>query len=282
MARPSYDDGDAQMPIRSAFPAPPTAVKRLMLINALVFVVCVLMYVASSETYGWVARVLGLATDMWRENAPWVPVWQLFTYGFLHSVVDPWHIVMNMLVLYFFGSMLEHELGARRLLITYFGAQILGGILFLALGLAVGKDVLLIGASGGCFGVMVAAATLWPRSPVILIFIPMRLWTMALIFVGIEVYQFLLATALGAAADGRVSHITHLGGIIYGFVAAKTGLVFWDPWRALSERRITKAVERAEGDEKRMDQLLEKIHREGMASLSRSEREFLKRVSSRR
>jgi len=45
---------------------------------------------------------------------------------------------------------------------------------------------------------------------------------------------------------------------------------------------VEKAVENAAEDERRMDQLLEKIHREGMASLSKGEREFLKRVSSRR
>jgi membrane associated rhomboid family serine protease len=277
MARPSYDDGNPQMPMRLAWPPLPRAVKWLLLANSAVFLVS---FVLPESAYAWVARWLMLDPHTWRETAPLYPAWQLLSYGFLHDISGLGHILMNMLVLYMFGSMLESELGARRFLITYFAAQVLGGALFLGVALATGSESRLLGASGGCFGVMVAAAALWPNAPVILYFIPLRLRTLALIFVGIEAFS-LLVILKGSPSDG-VAHITHLGGAIYGFVAVRTGLVRWDPVRALAEHRVAKAVEGAAEDEQRMDQLLEKIHREGMASLTRGEREFLKRVSSRR
>ncbi|MBK7644024.1 MAG: rhomboid family intramembrane serine protease [Planctomycetes bacterium] len=283
MARPSFDDGDfggAGMQMRSVYPPLTPALKRLLIANGAIFLFSFLLSLGSEELYGQLLHWFGMDVGLWRENAPFVPVWQLLSYGFLHSTTNLMHIVMNMITLYFFGMMLEQELGARRFLITYFASQVLGGLFFLVLALATGIDSLMIGASGACFGVMVAAATLWPRRPVILYFVPLTLRTLALIFVGIEVFSFLLVLK-GGGSDG-VSHITHLGGIVYGYFAVRSGLVYWDPVGAWGERRATKAVESAAADDQRMDQLLEKIHREGMASLSKGEREFLKRVSSRR
>jgi len=283
MARQTYDDGEfgdgggSRMVMRSGYSPWTPAVKGLILANVAIFLVC---FALPDGAYAFIVRWFGIDVAAWRANAPLVPAWQLLTYGFLHSTATLMHVGLNMLTLYFFGVMLEQELGPRRLLITYFAAQIVGGALFLGVALLTGSEAVLLGASGACFGVMVAAATLWPRRSVIFIIVPMTLRTMALIFVAIEAFSVLL-TLKGAPSDG-VSHITHLGGALFGFVAVRTGLIHWDPVRAVAQRRVEKAVENAAEDERRMDQLLEKIHREGMASLSKGEREFLKRVSSRR
>jgi len=282
MARPSYDDGDfgdqgSRMVMRPSLPPLTPAVKWLLIANVAIWLICFFM---PPSAYQWASRWLMASPETWRDYAPLIPLWQLFTFGFLHDIGGVGHILMNMLVLYMFGLMLEREFGARRFLLTYFGAQVVGGVCFLAAALATGSSTPLLGASGGCFGVLVASAMLWPRAPVILFIVPLTLRTMALIFVGIEVFA-LLVVLKGAPSDG-VSHLTHLGGAIYGFMAVRLGWIRWDPVRALAERRVTRAVESAAADEQRMDQLLEKIHREGMGSLSRGEREFLKRVSSRR
>src|SRR5262249_5811331 len=163
-----------------------------------------------------------------------------------------------------------------RFLLFYFGAQLAGAVLFLVGG-SFGSGATAIGASGGVFGVMVATATLRPRARVLLIIVPMSLAFMAMIFVGIEVFGTALSWKQGA--DG-VAHLVRLGGIAYGFLAARSGLVFADPLAALARSRAAREVERRQGDEVRMDQLLEKINREGMSSLTRGEKEFLKRVSS--
>lgn len=283
MPRPVYEDdfdgGPERHAMRPALAPLSKAVKLLIFANLGVYLATFLLSFASDAAYWKLVRLAGIDPALWRESAPLVPLWQLASYGFLHSL-DPWHVLFNMLTLYCFGVMLERELGPRRLLITYFAAQVVGGLCFLALALATGGSIPLIGASGACFGVMVAVATLWPSRPTVLYFIPLTLRTLALIFVGAEVFLFLLSLKSGAL-DG-VSHVTHLGGALFGFVAARSGLVRWDPVRSLAQHRAERAVQDAEHQEQRMDQLLEKIHREGMNSLSRSEREFLKRVSSRR
>src|SRR5689334_22809434 len=224
MGRRSYQDdglgGGPQMQL--AYPALTPAVKWLLIVNVALFLVCFLL---PAETYERVLHWLAFDPRAWREQAPLVPLWQLLSYGFLHSIGGVGHIFFNMLTLYFFGLMLEQEFGTRRFLITYFGAQVTGGVFFLALALATGSDPVLLGASGGCFGVMVASAVLWPRRPVLLYFVPVTLRTMALIFVGIEVFLMLVALK-GGPSDG-VSHVTHLGGIVSGFLAARTGFVRW-------------------------------------------------------
>ncbi len=281
MARPSqFDDEGSESQLRSAFPKPTPAVKRLMIVYSILFAASVLFYTVSPGNFLSTLHALALDPQRWSTQAPWIPIWQLATYGFLHDVGNAWHIVSNLLVLYFFGSMLEREFGGSRFLLLYFASQLVGGLFFLIIELALGQPRYVIGASGACFGAMIAAAALWPRARVIMMVVPVSLRTMALIFVGIEVYSFLMT--LHSIDDDPVAHSVHLGGALYGFVAARTGLVRWDPVRSLAQRRVQRAVASAEDDEKRMDQLLEKIHREGMASLSRGEREFLKRVSSRR
>jgi len=137
-------------------------------------------------------------------------------------------------------------------------------------------------------------AVLRPRQTVFFLFIPVTLKVLALIFVGINVFLWL--TQLRTGSSGGVAALVHLGGIAYGFVAARAGWIWKDPVEAVERARAVAAVERAPrrrprarrrrpraaGDEARMDRLLEKIHKEGMGSLSRAEREFLKRASSRK
>src|SRR5215831_10599624 len=57
-------------------------------------------------------------------------VWQLFTYMFLHGGI--WHLLFNMLTLWFFGTQLEREWGTRRFLKYYFYCGIAAGVCVLA------------------------------------------------------------------------------------------------------------------------------------------------------
>ena len=97
--------------------------------------------------------------------------------------------------------------------------------------------------------------------------------------VALDVIHGALAWRSGMG-DG-VAHLVHLGGAAYGFVAVKRGLVWRDPVQRLLVRRAIAAEEKRQTEQHRVDDLLQKIHREGLNSLSRSERAFLKRVSSK-
>ena len=83
-------------------------------------------------------------------------LWQLITYMFLHSGF--WHIVLNMLGLFFFGPETERTLGTRRFAALYLVSGIIGGLGWLLL---MGSQVgLCLGASGAIFGVLGAFAAL--------------------------------------------------------------------------------------------------------------------------
>ncbi|MFO1010313.1 MAG: rhomboid family intramembrane serine protease [Planctomycetota bacterium] len=263
------------------------AVKGLMIANVGLFLASFLLYFFGSvaeqgNLFRLVFGHLVLEPADWRAHLAGAPVWQLFTYGFLHAVTDVGHVLMNMLTLYFFGTMLESEVGTRRFLITYFASMVVGALAFLVPALLFGGvfDAAALGASGACMGVMVAMAMLRPMTRLVFFVFPITLRTLALILVAFDVFGMLVSIA-ERASDGT-AHLVHLGGVLYGFVAVKTGLIALDPVEYVERRRAVKAVEQAASDEVRMDQLLEKIHREGMSSLSNSEKEFLKRMSARR
>ena len=262
-----------------AWPRMTKVVRRLLIANAAVFVASFLLFFFAEEDWRRLELVLGLRPAAWRGSFPILPAWQLLTYGFLHSVTDIFHVLGNLLMLYFFGTMLEEILGSRRFLVAYLSAQLVGALFFLVPGLFGSGAIPVVGASGAVYGVMIAVATMRPNQTVFLLFIPVTMRVLALVILAITVFGAALAWKGGG--DG-VAHLVHLGGIAYGYLAVKTGLLFRDPVEALERRRAEREVERGERDEQRMDRLLEKIHREGMAALTRSEREFLKRISSRR
>lgn len=276
-----------QTSVQFGLPRLTPAVKRLMIANVGLWLVGFLVFFFGRmsdhrDAYERVFGHLVLEPDDWRGFFAGLPVWQLVTYGFLHDPMGVGHILMNMLTLYFFGTMLELAVGTRRFTLTYFAALVAGAAVFLVPALVFGGawSSSVHGASGACMGVMIAAAALRPRATVYFLFIPLTLRTLALILVGMDLFNFMATIAMNAS-DG-VAHLVHLGGAAYGFVAVRTGLISIDPVEYIERRRAVAEVERAASDEQRMDQLLEKIHREGMTSLSSSERDFLKRMSARR
>lgn len=277
-----HQDGESygQAPsYRFALPAITPMVKRLVVINLVVYAITLLAYLAHPESRALITRALGLSPADWRGMFPWIPFWQLFTYGFLHEV-SPGHVLMNMLLLYFFGTMVEGTLGASRFLCAYLGAMLAGALLFLVVGTLGAQQIPAIGASGAVLGMVVAAACFAPDTRVILIVVPVALKWLAIGIVGLDVINGALSWRSGV--DDGVAHLVHIGGAAYGFIAVRTGLVWRDPIQRVRVRRAIAQEEKRQGEEHQMDDLLEKIHREGLNSLSKREREFLKRVSSRR
>lgn len=252
-------------------------VKRLILANAAVYVLTLLLGFHEAA-YAWVLRVFGFWPAAWWHALPWIPVWQPFTYAFLHAKA-PSHLLWNMLMLFFFGSMLEEIIGGRRFLTAYVGALLAGALVHLVFSVVPPLGGRAIGASGACLGVLVALATLRPATRVLLLFIPVTLKALAIGVVALDLVW--LTINLQGGVDG-VAHGVHIGGALWGFWIARRGWIWHDPLVALEARRRARREERRISDEERMDQLLAKISREGMGSLTRSERAFLKRVSSKR
>jgi membrane associated rhomboid family serine protease len=260
-----------------AAPGLTPVVKRILIVTIAIFLVQQLV-LGDSRFARFFADAFALVPEQWRAWFPLVPLWQLVSYGFLHG--DVWHILHNMLFLYFLGTMLEEALGGRRFLVFYLVSIALAGLCQLVLGLALGQSLPIIGASGGVLAIVCAMATLRPTLRVIFIVVPLTLRTLALIYVAIDLYSVILE--LRSGGGGGVARFAHLSGALFGYLAVRRSWIWGDPLARISAWRERRDEEQAGSEKERLDELLAKINREGIASLTGRERAFLKRVSQRR
>ncbi|MDO5074596.1 MAG: rhomboid family intramembrane serine protease [Bacteroidales bacterium] len=218
----------------------PPITRNLLMINIIVFMVQQLI----ARSYGDVLTdMLGLhfvlASDF--------RLYQLVSYMFLHG---SWmHVLMNMFSLWMFGRIIEHTMGSRRFLIYYFITGIGAGLcqefwqlgeyyvtgLHLYDGINAGGTLMnmgqylntwvTIGASGACYGVLLAYGMLFPNERIMLLFppIPMRAKYFVLFYAAIEVYS-------SFASNGNVAHFAHLGGMLFGWL-------YFRHWRKRSQRQ---------------------------------------------
>ena len=129
--------------------------------------------------------------------------WTIITNLFVHAGF--WHILCNMISLYFLGSFLLRLIGERNFLKVYFLGGIVGNILFIFLAYRYSTG---IGASGAIFALGGALAMIAPKVPVFIFFIPIPvpLW--------IAIIVFLLVSFLPG-----IAWQAHLGGLILGLIA---------------------------------------------------------------
>lgn len=149
-------------------------------------------------------------------------------------------------------------------------------------------DTPCVGASGALYGIAVYAALRSPRTTFHLYgIIPIVLGWLVGIMVFIALYDTMLM--FRESISGGVAHGGHLGGALGGLLAFKlfnTQLLIADhrPWfggvgERLKEARQQREAQSAAEKQKTLDELLDKVHREGMSALTSSERKFLERTS---
>lgn len=238
---------------------------------------------------------------------PW-QAWQLLTYGFLHAgpslkapgaTYDIWHIVFNMLTLWFFGRPVEGVIGKAEFIRFYCVAIVLAGLAWV-----VGENLIpqdqgtlpvLVGASGGVMAVVAVFIWYYPRETVLIYgVLPVPAWALGIL------YLFSDLRGAGNYAS-NVAHVAHLAGAAFGVVYAWRRMDFsaltdW-PGQLLAKLRAPRLrILRPEDDQSRrsseaeaddvpleqeVDRLLEKISRSGEASLTPGERDALARASRR-
>jgi len=157
-------------------------------------------------------------------------VWQLVTYMFLHAGVG--HILINMLVLWMFGVELERDWGTRRFLKYYFYCGLAAGVCVVLVSLLRPAEevVRTIGASGAIYGLLLAYGVLYSdRIILFMLLFPMKAKYAVMIFGAVA---FLGSWQPG----GGVSHVAHLGGMIFGYIYLKTRLKR-SPWHPLASLR---------------------------------------------
>ncbi|MEM8874104.1 MAG: rhomboid family intramembrane serine protease [Planctomycetota bacterium] len=142
-------------------------------------------------------------------------LWRWISFQFLHA--GGWHLLGNMIGLYFFGSLIENYLGRRRFLAFYLLCGVAGPVIYgmfaLAGILSTTSSTPLIGASAGVFGILAAAAVIAPNATELVYgILPMQLKTMALLLLG---YAEFMVFTNGNNAGGEAAH---LGGAALGYL----------------------------------------------------------------
>ncbi|MFP4115114.1 MAG: rhomboid family intramembrane serine protease [Spirochaetota bacterium] len=139
-------------------------------------------------------------------------IWQPFTYMFVHG--GTWHLLFNMLGIFFFGIQLERRIGSDEFLLFYLLNGTLAGLLSFGVYVLTGTyNVALVGASGAVFAVLLAFATYYPHSNILLFgILPIRAPILVIGYAALELFNTLTRTG------GNVAHMTHLIGFAVGFL----------------------------------------------------------------
>ncbi|TXH24949.1 MAG: rhomboid family intramembrane serine protease [Cyclobacteriaceae bacterium] len=230
--------------------------------------------------------------------------WTLITYMFAHSRYDIFHILFNMLALYWFGKLFVEYLGSDKLIAVYVLGGLAGGLLYLLMFNTIpffaersGFDGM-VGASAALFAVMVATATLLSDYTFFLMFFgPIKIKYIALFFV--------VASYLGTTQTNAGGNIAHLGGALIGFIYTKQLKVGvnWGGWITITldwfkdlfkPKRNVKVTYRKEekrsgskpsgpskASQAEIDAILDKISDRGYESLTKEEKEKLFNASKK-
>jgi membrane associated rhomboid family serine protease len=211
--------------------------------------------------------------------------WELLTYGFVHEPDRVMHILLNMFGLWIFGRDVEGVYGPVEFLRFYLSATVLAGLVWLITdGYWSNPNSIMLGASGAVMGVMMISVLQNPRRTLLLnFFLPVPAWLVMALFVAFDVMGTL------SPQQDNVAHVSHLAGAAYGFLYYRRG---WNLGRLAPPRWLERLTSRRprlkvhqtdprESSEAELDRLLEKVGREGEASLTARERSTLEEFSRR-
>lgn len=212
--------------------------------------------------------------------------WRFITYQFVHGGLL--HIVFNMMVLFFFGPRMEQWWGSRRFIAFYLLCGTSGAVLYTLLSFVPGllnttAQAMLIGASGSVYGLLIASAVLYPHQRVMLLFppIPMSMRTMAIMMLAIV----FLSLMVGSANAG--GEAAHLGGAVLGFILIRRPqwLDVFDRMgspaigQRWAQRSADRQTRRRQARDQEVDRILRKVHEQGLASLTRREKQTLQHAT---
>lgn len=240
------------------------AIKTLISVN---FAIFILQSISSSEVmffsnFGLVPKLV------WSQ----LKIWQPFTYMFFHG--DIWHVLINMFVLWMFGSELERAWGKKNFLRFYFITGVGSGLGTMLFGLQ--SIIPIVGASGAIYGVLLAYGVMFPNRTVYLYgIIPVKsIWFV----IGIGVIAFFSSFNNFT----NISHLTHLFGMIIGYVYLKRPVHFKSLWFSIFKKVLEYRIQNQEQEisrsveiERDLNSILDKINREGFKSLTQEEEKRL-------
>lgn len=303
--------------LRNAFRNSDNSLYKLIAINIIVFFVLLIarVFLTISGLEGLYRTIMSYL--MMPAALPKLATqpWTVFTYMFLHEGV--FHILFNMLFLYWFGMIVHQYLGSRKLANLYILGGLFGAVFYvliynLAPYFSGSVDSsMMLGASAGVFAIVVGAATLTPNTTFFLILIgPVRIVYIAAFYVILS-----FANSIGTNAGGEIAH---LGGALLGYLyvvqlrkgtdlgvpVQKVGIFFENLFSGrrnkvkvsyrkakttstgsfggfASKATPSQAAKSKETSQEEIDQILDKIAAKGYDALSKEEKRKLFEFSKR-
>ncbi|MBC7390894.1 MAG: rhomboid family intramembrane serine protease [Opitutaceae bacterium] len=279
--------------IKNAFRKKDNSLNQIIFLNVIVFLFLLVFNVILTlsrnrgiylEILSWLELPANLSVFVTRP-------WTIFTYFILHE--DPFHILFNLMVMYWFGQIIGDLIGSKRITSLYILGGFLGGILYILayntipyFSAHVSNSVLL-GASAGVYAIVTAAATLVPDYTMNLLFFgSVRIKYIALFYLIISVAQTTSTNAGG--------NIAHLGGAFIGFIfirQLKKGTDIGKPINATfsflesvfkkdKQLKVTfknpvKTKVTGTPSQEDIDKILDKISQTGYESLTKDEKQKL-------
>ena len=275
------------------------AVKALIIANAAVFTLQTFLGGGLTGNPGPLTRFLAFIPH---EAIFGLQLWRFVTYMFLHASL--YHIGINMLMLWMFGSQIESRWGKRNFLIYYFVCGLGGAIVFGIFKLFGAETfVQMIGASGAVMGVLLAYGMTFPNSIILFMFIiPMKAKYFVILLALIDLWSI--------PGGGSVANLAHLGGMLAGFIFLRVTIPSlgnpiggrslgggpgglggaWKRYQTKRKMRVVRPEDKKNGGngdaggqgksphQQRIDVILDKISREGLQSLTDEEQEILRRA----
>ncbi|HMQ10761.1 MAG TPA: rhomboid family intramembrane serine protease [Oligoflexia bacterium] len=207
-------------------------VKTMIVINVLFYVCSLLVrnkgFVDGMSYQMILVELLGVSPDRVLKD---FAVWQLFSYMFMH--LEFFHLLFNMLALYWFGSELEWTWGSKKFLNYYFFAGIGAGLVSTLL------KIPTIGASGAIFALLLAYGLMFPNRVLYIYFvIPIKAKYAVMAFGLLE-----LISLLNAGPNTRINHAAHLSGLAFGalwFLYMKYQHHFYALWLSFKQPKRKK------------------------------------------
>lgn len=258
-------------------------------INVLIFIVINLFaaggYLFSGHTAAadWLTRQLSMPAYL-----PELPFkfWTIITYMFTQR--EFFHLLFNMLWLYWMGIIFLDFLNKRQFIFTYLAGGLMGALFYLlAYNLfpvfnEIVQNSFILGSSASVMAIVAATATLVPDFSIrLLLFGNVRLKYLALAYFVLDIIS------MGGGNPG--GSIAHIGGALLGFIYIKQlqgGRDLSDILKKRSKLKVVKntnsdPVSSGSPDQDSIDRILDKISRSGYESLSKTEKEQLFKASKK-
>jgi membrane associated rhomboid family serine protease len=296
---------------KNAWGKPNNAVVQIILINVIIFAFFRIIKVffdlsGSSYVFEQIFEKMQLPSSF---GSFLLQPWSIATYMFTHF--DFFHILFNMLFLYWFGRIIQEFLNSDRVISLYVLGGLAGGLLYMFIYNFIPfyadrvNESMMLGASAGVFAIVVGAAVFMPNYTFFMLFLgPVRIKYIAIFYV--------FMSFIGTTGRNAGGEIAHLGGAIIGWLYISqlnkgTDIGTWvinfvhfvksmfkpQPkikvtHRAGSRRPSKKDVNRARNttqhsqpEQAEIDAILDKISQSGYESLSKEEKQKLFNASKK-